>query len=74
MVIRVEVGSWVSKIRWLGTSHSSNMVVKSLLLRNKQDKGTNVTVSPTSSAITGPVAKECADLWPRIASNAGSIQ
>merc|ERR1712179_180787 len=26
------------------------------------------------SAITGPVSKECADLWPRIASNAGSIQ
>uniref|UniRef100_A0A8C5VPZ1 Large ribosomal subunit protein uL14 n=1 Tax=Microcebus murinus TaxID=30608 RepID=A0A8C5VPZ1_MICMU len=25
------------------------------------------------SAITGPVAKECADLRPRIASNAGSI-
>ena len=25
------------------------------------------------SAITGPVAKECADLWPRISSNAGSI-
>ncbi|CAH6789007.1 unknown_gene_2558 [Phodopus roborovskii] len=25
------------------------------------------------SAITGPVAKECADLWPRTASNAGSI-
>uniref|UniRef100_A0A2K6Q5D8 Large ribosomal subunit protein uL14 n=1 Tax=Rhinopithecus roxellana TaxID=61622 RepID=A0A2K6Q5D8_RHIRO len=25
------------------------------------------------SAITGPVAKECADLWPWIASNAGSI-
>ncbi|CAI2348156.1 unnamed protein product [Caenorhabditis sp. 36 PRJEB53466] len=25
------------------------------------------------SAITGPVAKECADLWPRIAANAGSI-
>ncbi|CAD7678100.1 unnamed protein product [Nyctereutes procyonoides] len=27
----------------------------------------------TGSAITGPVAKECADLWPKIASNAGSI-
>lgn len=27
----------------------------------------------TGSAITGPVAKECADLWPRIASNAGSV-
>jgi len=26
------------------------------------------------SAITGPVSKECAELWPRIASNAGSIQ
>ena len=23
--------------------------------------------------ITGPVAKECAELWPRIAANAGSI-
>ncbi|UYV62461.1 RPL23 [Cordylochernes scorpioides] len=25
------------------------------------------------SAITGPIAKECADLWPKIASNASSI-
>merc|ERR1712072_1489497 len=25
------------------------------------------------SAILGPVARECADLWPRIASNAGSV-
>lgn len=25
------------------------------------------------SAITGPVGKECADLWPRVAANAGSI-
>ncbi len=25
------------------------------------------------SAVTGPVAKECAELWPRIASHAGSI-
>ncbi|PRP85958.1 hypothetical protein PROFUN_06080 [Planoprotostelium fungivorum] len=25
------------------------------------------------SAITGPVGKECADLWPRIASNASTI-
>jgi ribosomal protein L14 len=28
---------------------------------------------PPGSAITGPVAKECADLWPRIASAANSI-
>ena len=26
------------------------------------------------SAILGPVCRECADLWPRIASNASSIQ
>merc|ERR1712096_220624 len=26
------------------------------------------------SGITGPVAKECAELWPRIASNSGTIQ
>merc|ERR1712157_493430 len=25
------------------------------------------------SAINGPIGKECADLWPRVASNAGSI-
>merc|ERR1712063_69691 len=25
------------------------------------------------SAVTGPVAKECADLWPRISSNSGTI-
>lgn len=25
------------------------------------------------STVTGPVAKECADIWPRIASNASSI-
>jgi hypothetical protein len=30
-------------------------------------------VLPPGSAITGPVAKECADLWPRIASAANSI-
>ena len=25
------------------------------------------------SAVSGPVAKECAELWPRVASNSGSI-
>ena len=32
-----------------------------------------VIVRCAGSAITGPVAKECADLWPRIASAANSI-
>lgn len=30
-------------------------------------------LSSPGSTVTGPVAKECADLWPRIASNAPSI-
>ena len=33
----------------------------------------NVKGEMKGSAITGPVAKECADLWPRISSNAPSI-
>jgi large subunit ribosomal protein L23e len=45
------------------------------LLRTQDNAG--VIVNPKGemkgSAITGPVAKECADLWPRIASAAGSI-
>ncbi|EIM21864.1 ribosomal protein L14b/L23e [Wallemia mellicola] len=34
---------------------------------------TNPKGEMKGSAITGPVAKECADLWPRIASNAGTV-
>lgn len=33
----------------------------------------NIKGEMKGSAITGPVAKECADLWPRIASAAGTI-
>merc|ERR1719450_1367989 len=33
----------------------------------------NVKGKMKGSAITGPVAKECAELWPKIASNASSI-
>ena len=32
-----------------------------------------IVIFVPGSAITGPVAKECADCWPRIASNASSI-
>ncbi|XP_020907091.1 60S ribosomal protein L23 [Exaiptasia diaphana] len=34
----------------------------------------NVKGEMKGSGINGPVSKECADLWPRIASNASSIQ
>merc|ERR1711912_179281 len=33
----------------------------------------NVKGDMKGSAISGPVAKECADLWPRIASAAGTV-
>lgn len=33
----------------------------------------NVKGDMKGSAITGPVAKECADIWPRIASAAGTV-
>ncbi|KAJ1811769.1 60S ribosomal protein L23, partial [Coemansia sp. RSA 2598] len=33
----------------------------------------NPKVEMKGSAITGPVGKECADLWPRIASNSGTV-
>ena len=32
-----------------------------------------VIVNPKGSAINGPVGKECAELWPRIASKAGTV-
>eukprot|EP00178_Gracilaria_changii_P016735 TRINITY_DN4805_c1_g1_i1.p1 TRINITY_DN4805_c1_g1~~TRINITY_DN4805_c1_g1_i1.p1 ORF type:complete len:141 (-),score=23.53 TRINITY_DN4805_c1_g1_i1:36-458(-) len=33
----------------------------------------NVKGEMKGSAVAGPIAKECAELWPRIASNAGTI-
>lgn len=44
---------------------------------NEHIDNAGVIVNPKGemkgSAVTGPVAKECAELWPRIASNASSI-
>jgi large subunit ribosomal protein L23e len=44
---------------------------------NRPADNAGVIVNPKGeikgSAITGPVAKECADLWPRIASTAGTV-
>merc|ERR1712195_153048 len=33
----------------------------------------NIRGEMKGSAITGPIAKECSELWPRIAAHAGSI-
>lgn len=57
---------------------SANVAIYSSdrLLTILSDNG-GVIVNPKGemkgSAITGPVGKECADLWPRIASSAGTI-
>ncbi|KAE8662531.1 60S ribosomal protein L23 [Hibiscus syriacus] len=39
----------------------------------KGKPNTFVVFIPSGSAITGPIGKECADLWPRIASAANAI-
>lgn len=48
-----------------------------LLVNTNLIDNAGVIVNPKGemkgSAVTGPVAKECAELWPRIASNASSI-
>jgi hypothetical protein len=55
----------------LGDHHDSKRITT-----NERDvDNAGVIVNPKGemkgSAITGPVAKECADLWPRVASAAG---
>jgi large subunit ribosomal protein L23e len=44
-----------------------------LLLLDNAGVIVNVKGEMKGSGITGPVAKECADLWPKIASHAGAI-
>ena len=50
-------------------AHSKSPVICMVVSCGPQDKKSVFA----GSAITGPVAKECADLWPRIASAANSI-
>ncbi len=42
-------------------------------LRRPYSPHTLTIYPPAGSAITGPVAKEAADLWPRVAAGANSI-
>lgn len=54
-------------------SHRTNRFCVLLLLIDNAGVIVNIKGEMKGSAITGPVAKECADLWPRIASAAGTI-
>jgi ribosomal protein L14 len=53
----------------------NDSVLMLTVFRNMCVDNAGVIVNPKGemkgSAITGPVAKECADLWPRISSAAG---
>lgn len=57
--------------------HSFDLTLYALSFFCSLSHAAGVIVNPKGemkgSAITGPVAKECADLWPRIASAAPSI-
>ena len=54
---------------------SGRLIVDGVFLYFEDNAG--VIVNPKGemkgSAINGPVGKECAELWPRIASNAGTV-
>lgn len=58
----------------VGLSNCS-LRIRSNFIMNADNAGVivNIKGEMKGSAITGPVAKECADLWPRIASAAGTI-
>jgi ribosomal protein L14 len=74
-----------SKIRALTSTFSLQTVMPAVVVRQRKpwrrrdgvflyfEDNAGVIVNPKGemkgSAITGPVAKECADLWPRIVSN-----
>ncbi len=76
-------------LRFLLYSPSLSLVHPAIVIRQRKfwrrkdgtfiyfEDNAGVIVNPKGemkgSAITGPVAKECADLWPRIASAAPSI-
>ncbi|GJN30245.1 hypothetical protein PR202_gb18536 [Eleusine coracana subsp. coracana] len=53
------------------------VIIRQRKLFRRKDDNAGVIVNPKGemkgSAITGPIGKECADLWPRIASAANAI-
>ena len=66
--IAIELGQrawcWISK---------RNLLLILLPLADNAGVIVNPKGEMKGSAITGPIAKECADSWPRIASAAGTI-
>merc|ERR1711879_27977 len=78
-----------ARLNRLPAAASGDMVMATVIIRQRKpfrrqdgvfiyfEDNAGVIVNPKGemkgSAITGPVAKECADLWPRIASSAGTV-
>merc|ERR1712080_579953 len=78
------VGDMVMATVKKGKPELRKKVTSAVVVRQRKDgvfiffeDNAGVIVNPKGemkgSAITGPIAKECAELWPRIASNAASI-
>uniref|UniRef100_A0A8C3PFT0 Large ribosomal subunit protein uL14 n=1 Tax=Chrysemys picta bellii TaxID=8478 RepID=A0A8C3PFT0_CHRPI len=67
------VGDMVMATVKKGKPELRKKVHPAVVIRQRKSYRRKDRVEMKGSAITGPVAKECADLWPRIASNASSI-
>ena len=81
--------AWLGRVHTRSPPRSACAVTPAVVVRQKKawrrkeghyihfEDNAGVIVNPKGemkgSAVSGPIAKECADLWPRIASNAGSI-
>merc|ERR1719216_609063 len=87
---RLAVGTWSSQPSRRASQNSGKKVMPAVIIRQRKpirrkdgvfiyfEDNAGVIVNNKGemkgSAILGPVSRECADLWPRIASNASSIQ
>ena len=56
-----------------GADSASSVMVEEYVCQSFMLNHFSLTSYFAGSAITGPIAKECADLWPRIASAANAI-
>jgi hypothetical protein len=65
--------SYPGLIKLWGPSFVLFATYLSMFSGNKAEKSDFLFGGFAGSAITGPIGKECADLWPRIASAANAI-
>lgn len=65
---------WIPRVRWkVWREHYYTPICYCIFSRSLPGNNLLTVYSFPGSAITGPIGKECADLWPRIASAANAI-